>query len=184
MDESSAVRASQAGDRVAFGCLIDLHYKNVYRLAYQFTGSHHDADDICQETFLRAFVNIMRLKNHSHFRQWVFTIALNLLRGWIKQIRRESKIAAKTIINKSFVELSEDKTIQPFETLSSKEKAMIIHKHLREMPDYMRLVAILILMEGFSQRDAAAILSCSEASVSRHLDAARNWLRAKLQNLI
>lgn len=61
---------------------------------------------------------------------------------------------------------------------------MIIRKQLQRMPELMRLVTISVLMEGFTQKDAAGILNCSEATVSRHLDAARNWLRARLQNLI
>ena len=183
MDELGAIRASQAGDRTAFGVLIDRYYKSIYRLAYQFTGNHQDADDVCQETFFRAFGNIRRLRDSSRFKEWIFVIASNLLRKRVKDARYHRKLVTRAADSISR-ELSEDEDVRPFERLASKEKAMIIHKQLRKMPEHMRLVTILILMEGFTQKDTAGILNCSEASVSRHLGAARNWLRAKLQNLI
>lgn len=183
MDELLLVRASQAGDRAAFGLLIDQYYKNIYRLAYQYTGSHHEADDVCQETFLRAFDSIRKLRDGSRFRAWIFAIASNLLRKRTKEVRRETKLAAKTP-GGGAVELTDNDNAEPFETLSSKEKAMIVHKQLQEMPEHMRFVTVLILMEGLTQKDAAGILNCSETSVSRYLDMARKWLRARLQNLI
>jgi RNA polymerase sigma-70 factor (ECF subfamily) len=183
MDESAAVRSSQSGDKAAFGSLVDRYYKMIYRFAYQFTGSYHDADDICQETFLKAFNSIKKLKDCNCFKRWIFMIALNLLRKHIKQTEYKKTLPAK-LHDIASVEVVEDESAKPFETLFREEKAMIIHKQLQTMPELMRLVTILILMEGLTQKVAAGILTCSEATVSRQLDAARNWLRVRLQNLI
>jgi len=179
MDELALVRASQRGDKAAFGSLIDRHYKSIYRLAYQYTGSHQDADDLCQETFLRAFDSIRKVRDAKRFRGWIFMIASNLLRKRIKDLRR----VARTL-DEAARELFEHDDVEPIETLLAKEKAVIIHKQLQKMPEDMRLVTILILMEGLAQKDVAAVLNCSEASVSRRLDVARKWLRARLQKFI
>ena len=80
MDEVSLVQASQMGNKAAFGSLIDRYYQSIYRLAYHFTGNHYDTDEVCQETFLRAFENIRKLKEGSRFKGWIFIIASNLLR--------------------------------------------------------------------------------------------------------
>ncbi len=183
MDDLLLVGSSQEGDRIAFGSLIDRYYKNIYRFSFQYTGSHHDADEICQETFLRAFESIRKLKNGSCFKGWIFMITSNLLRKRAKQIKREKTLDMENPVGVA-VKLAEDKSAQPFETLSTKEKTMIIHEQLQQMPEHMRLVTILILMEGLSQKDAAGILNCSEPSVSRHLDMARKWLKARLQKFI
>jgi len=182
MDESAAVRSSQTGDKAAFDSLIDRYYKMIYRFAYQFTGSYHDADDICQETFLKAFNSIKKLKDCNCFKGWIFMIALNLLRKHIKQADNNKTTAIKSLNNAS-IKSSEDKDTQPFEKLSSKEKAMIIREQLKKMPEQMRLVTILVLMEGVTQKEVAKVLRCSEATVCRQSDAARNWLRARLQKL-
>jgi RNA polymerase sigma-70 factor (ECF subfamily) len=183
MDDFLLVRSSRQGDRASFSSLIDCYYKGIYRFAFQYTGSFHDADEVCQETFLRAFENIRKLKDDSRFRGWIFTIASNLLRKRIKRIKREITLDMEN--PDSFtVKLTADRSTQPFETLSAKEKTMIIHEYLQQMPDHMRLVTILILMEGLSQKDAAGILNLSEPSVSRHLEMARKWLKEKLQKFI
>lgn len=183
MDDLLLVGSSQAGDREAFGSLIDRYYKSIYRLAFQYTGSHHDADEVCQETFLRAFESIRKLKDGNRFKGWIFMIASNLLRKRSKRIKREKTLDIENL-STAGVKLAEDKNGEPFESLSTKEKTMIIHEQLQKMPKHMRLVTILILMEGLSQKDAAGILNFSESSVSRHLDMARKWLKARLQKFI
>ena len=154
----------------------------IYRFAYQFTGSYHDADDVCQETFLRAFDNIKKLKDCNRFKGWIFMIASNLLRKRIKQPDHTKVLSIKPFNISSF-ELSKDKDTQPFEKLSRKEKATIIQKQLKKMPEQMRLVTILVFMEGITQKEVAKMLNYSESTVCRHSDAARKWLRARLQNL-
>lgn len=183
MDDLLLVGSSQTGDRAAFGSLIDRYYKSIYRFAFQHTGSHHDADEVCQETFLKAFENIRKVRDGSRFKGWVFMIASNLLRKRAKQAKREKPIDMENL-GSVVIKLAEDKSTQPFEALSTKEKTAIIHEQLQKMPEHMRLVTILILMEGLSQKDAAGILNRSEPSVSRHLDMARKWLKAKLQKFI
>lgn len=183
MEDFLLVGSSQDGDRSAFGSLIDSYYKGIYRFAFQYTGSYHDADEVCQETFLRAFENIKKLKDGNHFKGWIFMIASNLLRKRTKQSKREKTIDMENP-SRVAAKLAEDKNTQPFETLSAKEKTTIIHEQLQKMPEHMRLVTILILMEGLSQKDAAGILNRSESSVSRHLDMSRKWLKSRLQKFI
>ena len=183
MDDILLVGSSKTGDRAAFGSLIDRYYKNIYRFAFEYTGKHHDADEICQETFLRAFESIRKVKDGSRFKGWIFMIASNLLRKRAKQIKREKTLDMRNPESIA-IKLAEDKSAQPFETLSTKERTTIIHEQLQQMPEHMRLVTILVLMEGLSQKDAAGILNRSEPSVSRHLDMARKWLKARLQKFI
>ncbi|OHB77577.1 MAG: hypothetical protein A2Z25_01010 [Planctomycetes bacterium RBG_16_55_9] len=183
MDEMAAVKASQAGDKAAFAILIEMYHKNIYRFAYQCTGTHQDADDVCQETFLRAFDGIGKLRDGHRFRGWIFMIAANLARQRIKEVRSEKKLTERVSADAAS-ELTEDEDCRPFERLSSGERAVIIQERLRTMPEPMRSVALLVLVEGFTQKEAAGMLDFSEATVSRHLQAARGWLRVKLQDLV
>jgi RNA polymerase sigma-70 factor (ECF subfamily) len=179
MDEVSLVQASQTGNKAAFGLLIDMYYQSIYRLAYHFTGNYHDADDICQETFFRALNSIESLKDGSRFKGWIFMIASNLLRRHTKR----KKMVSRTSDNLP-TENTKNQQSQPFERLSSREKAVVIQKRLQKMPEQMRLVTILTIMEGLSQKEAANVLDFSEASVSRYLEGARKWLHTELQDLI
>lgn len=182
MDELTAVKLSQAGNKAAFGVLIDNNYKNVYRYAYQFIGNHQDADDICQETFLRAFDNIGTLKDGKRFKEWIFKIASNLSRKCIKKVKLNKKMISTSA--DSLDKLYENNETQPFENLSEKEKTVIIQKQIQKMPEHLRMVTVLVLMENITQKEAAEILNRSEPTISRDLNNAKNWLRNKLRNLI
>ena len=171
MDELTAVKASQAGDKTAFGLLVDQHYKNIYRYAYHCTGNHQDADDICQETFLRAFDRISQLKNGTSFKEWLYKIASNLYRRRIKKMR----------MNRDFVSLSANSLNQKQE---NNEKVSIVQEQLQEMSERLRMVTVLVLMENMAQKEAAKILKRSEPSISRDLNDAKAWLQSRLQKLI
>jgi RNA polymerase sigma-70 factor, ECF subfamily len=183
MDELNAVRATQAGDRAAFDILINQYYKSIYRFAYHVTGSSQDADDICQETFLRAYEGIKKLQNRESFKGWIFMIAANLSRSSIKDSRFKMKLAEKTSVN-SYLQTGGDCVNQPFESLSSKEKTQIIQKQLLNMPEQMRLATILVHIEDFTQKQAAELLNCSEATISRQLSSAMTLMKNRLQNLV
>jgi len=132
---------------------------------------------------LRAFDAIRDLRDASCFRAWIFMIASNLLRKRMKEVKRRRKLALEASESTS-VGLVENNNMEPLERLSAKEKAAIVHQRLQEMPEDMRLATILVLMQGLTQKEAAAALDCSEASVCRRLDMARQWLKAKLRNLV
>jgi RNA polymerase sigma-70 factor (ECF subfamily) len=183
MDDLLLVEASQAGDKAAFSSLIDRYYRNVYRLAYQYTGSHHDADDICQEAFLRAFGAIESLRDGGSFKGWIFTIASNLLRRRIKDMKVEKRLAARSSSG-SATESAENEDGVPSAKMAAEETTAIVRRQVQEMPEHIRLVTILVLMEGLSRKEAAAVLNCSEATVCRRLEAATEWLRARLRSVI
>ncbi len=87
MDGSDAavVARVRAGDSDAFRALVDRHARAIFRLAHRMTGNEQDADDVVQETFLRAYRRINRFESRSNFGTWLYRIAVNcsldLLRG-------------------------------------------------------------------------------------------------------
>lgn len=180
MDERAATEASKSGDRKAFGLLVDQYYRNVYRFAFHYVGNHQDADDICQETFVRALGHIEHLRDGGHFKGWVFAIASNLLRKQVKTPRRAPESQAGDRLDEA-VEARGDR---PFERISRQERADLIRQELQRMPGEVRLAAVLTLMEGYSQREVARITGRSEATVSRQVETARGLLRARLRLLI
>ena len=183
MDELAAIQASQAGDKTAFSELIEQYYRNIYRYAYQCIGNNQDADDICQETFLRAFGNIRSLKDGKNFKAWIFRIASNLSRKRIKKMKFEKNMITQSSAN-ILPRRFEDRNLQPDEKLSGKEKTRMILEEFQKMPEQIRMATILVLIEGQTQKETAEILNCSEATISRDLNTAKNLLRSKLQHLI
>lgn len=75
--DAAAVALARDGDSEAFRALVERHSRAVYRLAYRMTGSPHDAEDVVQETFLRAYRQLARFESRANFGTWVHRIAVN-----------------------------------------------------------------------------------------------------------
>ena len=178
MDVTNLVTDAQAGNKKAFGSLIDKYYKRIYRMAYQYTGCHSEADEVCQETFLKALKNLRKLKKKSSFKQWLFSISSNILRARHKRKQLFGKFLDSTSYTESRV------SDQPFEQLSQHETQRMIQQCLQEMPEHIRLVSIMVLMEGVNQKEVASVLKFSESSVSRYLSTGKCLLREKLMKAV
>ncbi len=81
MNEKELVKRAQAGDFDAFNSLINEHKERIYRLALKLTGNKEDAEDVMQETFLKAIDNIEKFRMEASFGTWIYTIALNTIRA-------------------------------------------------------------------------------------------------------
>src|SRR5215468_11352060 len=86
--DEELVARSQGGDIESFNQLIIRWERPIYALAYRVIGREEDARDVCQDTFLRAFRALPGFKGQAKFSSWLYRIALNLCRDWIRRQRR------------------------------------------------------------------------------------------------
>src|SRR5574341_375666 len=75
--DAAAVQQALAGDRDAFRVLVDRHSRSIFRLAYRMTGNEHDAEEVVQETFLRAYRRLGKFEARSNFGTWLYRIGIN-----------------------------------------------------------------------------------------------------------
>jgi RNA polymerase sigma-70 factor, ECF subfamily len=73
--DAIAIERTLAGDRDAFRVLVERHSHNVFRLAYRMTGNQHDAEEVVQEAFLRAYQKLSQFAERANFGTWVYRIA-------------------------------------------------------------------------------------------------------------
>jgi RNA polymerase sigma-70 factor (ECF subfamily) len=76
-DDAETVAQARAGDADAFRRLVERHSRNVFRLAYRMTRNEHDAEDVVQEAFLKAYRGLERFEERAHFGSWIYRIAAN-----------------------------------------------------------------------------------------------------------
>ena len=88
LSDDELVARSMGGDAESFNQLILRWERPIYALAYRVIGREVDARDVCQETFLRAFRALPGFKGQAKFSSWLYRIALNLCRDWIRRQRR------------------------------------------------------------------------------------------------
>jgi RNA polymerase sigma-70 factor, ECF subfamily len=87
--DARAVGRTLAGERDAFRILVERHSKTVFRLAYRMTGNRHDAEEVVQEAFLRAYQNLGRFTGTSNFGTWVYRIAANYAIDLLRHRKKE-----------------------------------------------------------------------------------------------
>jgi RNA polymerase sigma-70 factor (ECF subfamily) len=87
--DAIAVEHTLAGDRDAFRVLVERHSRNVYRLAYRMTGNQHDAEEVVQEAFLRAYQKLSQFAARANFGTWVYRIAANYSIDRMRQKKSE-----------------------------------------------------------------------------------------------
>src|SRR3982750_3226497 len=92
--DEELVARSIGGDPDSFNQLILRWERPIYALAYRTIGREEDARDVCQETFLRAFRALPGFRGQAKFSSWIYRIALNLCRDWIRRERRTGFVQA------------------------------------------------------------------------------------------
>ncbi len=93
MEESDAAAVSRArsGDSQAFRLLVEHHSRNIFRLAYRMTGNEQDAEDVVQETFLKAFRQLNGFEERSNFSTWLYRIGVNCALDLLRKRRRHDE---------------------------------------------------------------------------------------------
>lgn len=87
-NDTAAVAQAQIGDSDAFGVLVERHSPGIFRLAYRMTGNEHDAEEVVQETFLKAYRQLHRFESRSSFGTWLHQIACNCSFDLVRARRR------------------------------------------------------------------------------------------------
>jgi RNA polymerase sigma-70 factor, ECF subfamily len=90
--DAVALERTLAGDRDAFRILVERHSHNVFRLAYRMTGNQHDAEEVVQEAFLRAYQKLSQFAERANFGTWVYRIAANYAIDRMRQRRSEDAL--------------------------------------------------------------------------------------------
>jgi RNA polymerase sigma-70 factor (ECF subfamily) len=89
--DAAAVLQARAGDTEGFRVLVERHSRGIFRLAYRMTGSEQDAEDIVQETFLRAYSRIRSFQSRANFGTWLYRIGVNCAHDLIRKRRKQEE---------------------------------------------------------------------------------------------
>jgi RNA polymerase sigma-70 factor, ECF subfamily len=170
-DEADLILAAQAGDRPAFAALIERYWDRLYRWLCRLTRDGTAAEDLTQETFLKAFAAVNRFQAGSNFRAWLFRIAHN---NFVNQ-RRAVRHNRQPLVP----EVAEDPRGPVGEALS-REALRLIADAVAKLPSDFRGALTLRVDEGMSFRDIAAVLGITEETARWRVFKARQKLMAVL----
>jgi RNA polymerase sigma-70 factor (ECF subfamily) len=167
-EEADWIRAAQAGDRSAFACLIERYWDRLYRWLYRMTRDRHTAEDLTQETFLKALAAVKTFRAGSNFRAWVFRIGHN---NFVNQKRSERRTKHQLPDDAAAPDLGSAET-----TMENREALEAIARAVADLPGDFRAALTLRVEEGLSFRDVARILNTTEETARWRVFKARQKL--------
>ncbi|MFQ5628382.1 MAG: RNA polymerase sigma factor [bacterium] len=184
--QEQIIKLAQEGDEQAYRALYMRYCRVVYTLAYQMLGNHTDADEVVQETFIRMFKNIHRLRNTNSFSSWLYQIVTNLSIDFRKvRTKRRTLPLDENPENVSTFELATSRWVKnPSQVLENKELLKQITLAVDDLPAQQKAVIMLHEVEGLSKKIISEILKCSLVTVRTNLHHARKKLRKTLLKYI
>jgi len=170
-------------DKGEFAKLVDAHSNKIYRLALKMLGNVQDAEDILQETFIKAYNNIDGFEGRSKITTWLYRIAVNeslMLLRKRKGVLIDIDAAIETDDGEVMPKQIVDWCCLPEKELMSSESREIINQAIDTLSDTNRAAFLLRDVEGLSTREAAEVLDISESALKVRLLRARMALREEL----
>ncbi len=178
--ESDLIRRAQDGDRAAFEQLVHLHADRLHAVVLRISGDRHDAEEIVQEAFLRAWRGLGRFQGHSQFFTWLYRIGVNEAKRYHE---RRSARSADSRLDDAPRELPDERQA-PHVRAEAHDLRRALEEAILALPIDYRMPLVLRDVEGLSTADACAVMELSEAAFKSRLHRARLAVRSAVEDLV
>jgi RNA polymerase sigma-70 factor, ECF subfamily len=179
MGDSDLIDRAAGGDAAAFQALVERHRSMVYRVAYQFAGNHHDAEDIAQEVFIKVYRSLDKFRQDAQLTSWLYRIVMN---ACIDYRRRHVPANAAPFGEEAEQRLlnTPEETPGPEARAYAGELGVVLEGEINRLPQGQRIVFIMRHHQGLKLGEIADALGLAEGTVKRQLHAAVHRLRRAL----
>jgi len=186
-EDPKLVKQAQSGNLEAYDELIRRYQERIYATIYHMTSNHEDANDLAQETFIKAFQALKSFKGDSSFFTWVYRIAVNKTINFLKQRKNKTHMSLNDLDfnaehDPDLVALVSDKT--PRRDVSLIELQEKLNGAMQKLSEIHRLVVTLHDVQGLSHEDISKIMGCNTGTVRSRLFYARQQLQAYLSDYL
>ena len=187
VDETALVRSAKSGDLEAYDQLVRLYRERIYATIYHMTANHEDANDLAQESFIKAFQALKSFKGGSSFYTWLYRIAVNKTINFLKQRKNRVQISLNDLDfnaehDPDLVALISDKT--PRRAADLRELQEKLNAALLRLSEPHRLVVVLHDVQGLSHDEIAKVMDCNIGTVRSRLFYARQQLQTWMSNYL
>lgn len=188
--DALAVERTLAGERDAFRVLVERHSQNVFRLAYRMTGNQHDAEEVVQEAFLRAYQKLGQFAARSNFGTWVYRIAANYAIDRMRQKQKEdARRQSPTVEEKDGMENDPltrvaDQAPTPERLTQSLELRKQMERALAALSHAERTAFVMRHWEGCGIEEIATVLKLNSSAAKNTVFRAVQKLRLSLQPIV
>jgi RNA polymerase sigma factor RpoE len=184
-DDAALVRRVKRGDLDAYDDLVRRYQERIYATIYHMTAHHEDANDLAQETFIKAFNALGSFKGDSGFFTWLYRIAVNRTLNYLKQRKTRNHLSLNDLDfhaehDPAWVALVSEKT--PRREASLHELQENLNIALQKLSEDHRMVVTLHDIQGMPHEEIARIMDCNAGTVRSRLFYARQQLQAYLSD--
>jgi RNA polymerase sigma factor (sigma-70 family) len=186
-DDAALVQQAQQGDLAAFDELVRRYQERIYSTVYHMTSSHEDANDLTQESFIKAFRALRTFKGDSSFFTWLYRIAVNKTINFLKQRKHRGQMSLNDLDfnvehDPDLVSLISERT--PRREVNLVEPQEKLNTAIQKLSEIHRLVVTLHDIQGLPHEEIGRIMDCNVGTVRSRLFYARQQLQAYLSDYL
>jgi RNA polymerase sigma-70 factor (ECF subfamily) len=188
LTDAAFVAKARAGDTHAFGVLVERHSRSLFRLAFRMTGNEQDAEDVVQESFLRAFRQLSKFDDRASFGTWLYRIAANCSLDLVRM--RQRRAAAAGYVSDDAGELENPVMAVPSEDPSPERVALSsevrgrVAEAMEELSPMERTAFVLRHFEGMRIEEVSRVLECQPGAAKHSVFRAVQKLRRALEPVV
>ena len=170
MDDRAATEEGDLAARAGRGCedsfrqLFDRYYPLIHSYAWRFCGDAAAADDIAQQTFIKAASALRSKRGLNHFKPWIYRVALNTARDHQRGVAR-------------YRQRIDQLESEPSHEIPETGKYERLGEVLSQLPSAIRETVLLVFAQGLTHKESAAVLNCPEGTVAWRISEARRILK-------
>jgi len=176
------VEEAKAGSALAFGTLVRRYQRRIFRLAFHLVRTGAEAEDVTQETFVRAYQALDRFDGRSEPFTWLYRIAVNLSLNTLRARKssRDSTPSDDPRIEALLLETRPSQGGDPVAKAQLRQLAHVLCDGIDSLSDTLRTTLILVCIDGLGHDEASKVLGCPEGTVAWRVHEARRKLREYL----
>lgn len=178
-DDHSLINRVIAGDRHAFRWLIKQHERLVYSVVWKIVQNQEDAEEVCQDVFLKVYDKLPSFKYESKLSTWIAKIAYNQALSYLRKREGLSETIERGETN--FKEKFIDSSATPMEMVENTELKTLLNRAIEQLPVHYRTILTLFHLQEMSYPEIVEITGLPEGTVKNYLFRARNLLKEALQ---
>lgn len=179
------VTSTCQGDPAAFDVLVERYQSRAVSVSMRLLGNTHDALEVVQEAFIRAYRNIETLQNRKRFRSWLLRIVTNLSLNQRRDRAAGQQMARLDDSNEDVPAVpGRGAAESPAAGLQMSETQARLSDAVSDLPDHQRTALVLFCLEQLPQKEVAGIMGCSVEAVKWHVFQARKTLRRSVGDLL
>ena len=178
LTDEQLLQEHRCGRSERFELLVRRYSEELFRFAYRLLGSPAAAEDIVQETFLQVHLSMERFDVSRRFRPWVFTIAANKARDYLRSQKRRPEVPLDAVADgssdggPSFREFLSGRSVGPAVALEREERSSRVRQLVEQLPLYLKEVLVLGYYHGFAYKQMADVLDVPIGTIKSRLHSA------------